>query len=87
MNSLPIRSQYALLRACLRNWKRCLNNQRCVALLCRLSRCVTNENVREVLRWMISTDGDWQAVRAELSRRPYASKLFAWADRVKGGAL
>lgn len=83
---LPVRSQYALLRACLKNWRRCIENPVCCSRLCRLSRFVTQENVREVLRWLISTDGDWKTVRNELRSRAYAPKLFAWADR-KAGAL
>lgn len=86
MKPLPVRSQYAVLAASIRNWRRVITNPKACGLLCRLSELFTQENVREVLRWMISTDGDWKAVREELRRRPYAAKLFAWADKVKGGA-
>lgn len=85
----PLRpkSQTAFLRACLKNWRLVVSKPNATARLLRLSRVFTDKKIREILSWLVSTDGNWPSVREALRRKPYAASLFAWVDKIKGGAL
>jgi hypothetical protein len=86
---LPQKTQFAILKALLRNWHLCKNNYRCARLLMRFKSSFDYQPIMQVIWWMVVFDGDWDSVRRELSQRPapWHKKLFSWADKVKGGAL
>lgn len=86
MKPFPIKTQFAFLRACLRNWRRVLTTPAGCRVLWRLPVLFTHEGCREVLLWLVSTDGDWKMVRECIRTQPYAPRLFAWVQSWKGGA-
>jgi hypothetical protein len=86
---LPVKTQKAILRACLRHWQRACNSPRiCKFLFCR-NRYFTNEKISAAVHALLLTAGDWSKAKTDIKNVLVVDydKLFTWAEKVQGGAL
>ena len=87
---LPVRVQLAVIRSLIRNYQRATQNSRLARFVFCHSTWFDDYHRRVVVQEILSAAGDWSEACKWLKVRlpgETAAKLFAWADKVKGGAL
>jgi hypothetical protein len=86
---LSEKTQVAVFRALLKNYRRAMSNPR-IAKSVFLSRTFFNsERTREAVFRLMLCSGDWQSVKNWLSKNPapWHGNLFKWADKIQGNLL
>lgn len=83
------KTQVAILRALLRNYRLAICSPKVCRMLIYSRDYFTDDFVREIVRALVVNFGDWESTKAELSQRKSERfKTFCkWAEGVKGGAL
>lgn len=79
----------AVLRALLRNYRRCVENPRICRLLIYRRQYFEDDFVAAVVMEILLCSGRWEDLKKELSswRSDRAQKFLQWAAKVRGGAL
>ena len=85
MKPLPVKTQWAVIRACVRNYHRVCSVKRSLRYIVSVSLAFTDER-KEIMQWLRVCGGDWQHMAACVGDKFYWPKLDAWAKRQKGGA-
>jgi hypothetical protein len=88
MKTFPLKTQRAILRALIRHWWPSIVPCIAKAIILR-NRYFTEEKFREVVGALLVNCGDLEAVKTDFRKnpKPWHTNFFAWADKVKGGAL
>lgn len=88
MKVIGKKTQWAILKALIRNWKKAIKNGRVCKWILMSTIYFTDVEIREIVRELILQDGDWWLARkaiVERNKSERMGKIIKWFDNVKGG--